>query len=182
MSTKIWTCLVVAFVCFIGLLLYVSSGNNGTQNTDSPLLTDFVSRVSGRDDVPNDVIGLIDEFTNGLSRRINHVEMPNSWSTDGWKDEVFKIMKDRPDVDNNEIDKNIGSISKIMQYCEEEGEIYKAKYVSKDPNNMGERRRRRVVFMLTPGANFLSCVVTSYVEVLAKPLDDSSQESLGEDS
>eukprot|EP01083_Nonionella_stella_P275391 935201_1 len=90
--------------------------------------------------------------------------------TVGWKDEVLKIMKSNPDVFNDEIEENQDTIVKNMQYCEEETEFYTSKeYLIEleDPYggyNMIERRR--VVFMLTPGANGRSCVVNSRVEVV----------------
>eukprot|EP01083_Nonionella_stella_P017746 49724_1 len=136
MSMKTWTCLVVAFVCFILLLIYFPRDNSGAGrrikyviNTNYP-----PTRVEVQD-----------------GRR--------------WEEEVLEIMKNNIYSDINEdIDQNRYSIVKDMEDCKVETVFYKKElkdYVPKDPKNMGEKAV--LEFSLKPDPKGYYCVVGTHV-------------------
>eukprot|EP01083_Nonionella_stella_P017745 49723_1 len=110
MSMKTWTCLVVAFVCFILLLIYFPRDNSGAGrrikyviNTNYP-----PTRVEVQD-----------------GRR--------------WEEEVLEIVKKNTHVNSDDVDKRSDEMVERMNDCKGHTVFYTTNYQSTDPNNMGKR-------------------------------------------
>eukprot|EP01083_Nonionella_stella_P309319 1095100_1 len=122
MSTKIWKCLVVTFVCLILFDIYLrlkSPSRNTGNSGDGPQNTGHALRP-------------IKYVKDAVNRKTIKVQ-------DGqhWKDAVLGIMKEDSDVDSDEIDRDSAVISYKMQYCEEAGvNVFYKKDLGKDAEKM----------------------------------------------
>eukprot|EP01083_Nonionella_stella_P217385 780518_1 len=153
MSTKIWKCLVVTFVCLILFDIYLrlkSPSRNTGNSGDGPQNTGHALRP-------------IKYVKDAVNRKTIKVQ-------DGqhWKDAVLEIMKEHSDVDSNEIDRKSDPIFKEMQYCEDATvNVFYKKYLRKDAKKMGVHHI--LLFMLYRSGD--DCVVSSHIGSFEIPSD-----------